>query len=382
MFEGQRIGDNGIFKRRPLIVPLSSDNYSQLFLQETPLMDVRAPIEFAKGAFPQARNIPLLDDEQRHVIGSCYADAGQDAAVALGLQLATPEIRSQRLTDWVDYLDANPGAHLYCFRGGLRSRTTQQWLAEQGRDIPLVSGGYKALRRFLIQRLETLSESAPMILLAGATGVGKTLVIQQWPHSLDLEGKSLHRGSAFGGTFVPQPTQISWENAIAIDWHKRRAASSAPILVEAESQLIGRIFVPQFLQDAMARAPVIVLEMPLQARIELLREDYVTHALEHLKVVAPHAPWAALEAHVVDNLRRIRKRLGNERCDGLINAVPDAVSALRTQADWGAFDHIIRVLLQEYYDKLYAHKMTEREARAVFRGDRLAVMQWLAENHS
>ncbi|MEH6562778.1 MAG: tRNA 2-selenouridine(34) synthase MnmH, partial [Marinobacter sp.] len=31
-----------------------TDNYLSLFLNNTPLMDVRAPVEFAKGSFPGA----------------------------------------------------------------------------------------------------------------------------------------------------------------------------------------------------------------------------------------------------------------------------------------------------------------------------------------
>lgn len=344
-------------------------------------MDVRAPIEFAKGAFPQSTNIPILDDDQRHEIGKKYADEGQDAAIERGLQMATAEIRQQRLEAWSEFVDQNPGAHLYCFRGGLRSRTTQSWLAEAGVEIPLITGGYKALRSYLIQQLEELSAKAPMVLLAGATGTGKTLLIQQWPQSLDLEGKSLHRGSAFGGTFVPQPSQINWENEIAIDWIKRVHASPQPVLVEAESQLIGRIYIPDYLQEAMSRAPVVVIEMPLSERVKLLREDYVSHALAHFQRVSPDEPWLALQAHVCDNLQRIRKRLGGERCDSLISRVPGAVQALRDSEDWGGFDHIIAVLLEQYYDKLYAHKMKSREQRAVFTGDRQAVLQWLAETY-
>ena len=39
-----------------------TDDYFDLFVNDVPLMDVRAPVEFTKGAFPCAANIPLLDD--------------------------------------------------------------------------------------------------------------------------------------------------------------------------------------------------------------------------------------------------------------------------------------------------------------------------------
>ncbi len=376
------MGDNATFADCRSHVSAQTDDYQHLLLNDVPMLDVRAPVEFAKGAFPSSRNLPILDDQQRHDIGTVYTQQGQNAAVALGLELATAEVRQQRLDAWSDYLRAHPEAHLYCLRGGLRSRTTQAWLKDRGIDVTLIKGGYKAMRNYALQQFENLSANAPLLVLAGATGSGKTLVIQQWQHAIDLEGKSLHRGSAFGGTFTPQPSQISWENAIAIDWLKRTQISDHPVLVEAESQLIGRIFLPQYLQDAMANSSVVVLEVPLQQRIELLREDYVSHALNHFKKTVPDDPWMALDAHVSENLQRIRKRLGGERCDYLVHCVRGAVKALRDSDDWGGFDHIIEVLLREYYDKLYAHKMQVREQQSIFRGDRESVLQWLAEKYT
>ncbi len=65
---------------------VGSESFQQLFLYDIPLLDVRAPSEFAAGAFPSALNLPLLDDEQRHVIGTEYAVSGQQAAIELGPQ--------------------------------------------------------------------------------------------------------------------------------------------------------------------------------------------------------------------------------------------------------------------------------------------------------
>ena len=37
-----------------------------------PLIDVRAPVEFARGALPGAVNLPLRDDAERHAVGIRY----------------------------------------------------------------------------------------------------------------------------------------------------------------------------------------------------------------------------------------------------------------------------------------------------------------------
>ena len=56
-------------------------------------MDVRAPVEFAKGAFPRSVNLPLMSDEERHLVGIRYKESGQDSAIELGAELLTPAIR-------------------------------------------------------------------------------------------------------------------------------------------------------------------------------------------------------------------------------------------------------------------------------------------------
>jgi len=38
---------------------------STLFTRHRPLIDLRAPIEFAQGAFASAINLPLMSDEER-----------------------------------------------------------------------------------------------------------------------------------------------------------------------------------------------------------------------------------------------------------------------------------------------------------------------------
>ncbi len=141
------------------------------------MMDMRAPLEFAKGAFPGAHSLPLMTDEERAAVGRCYKREGQQAAITLGHELVSGEVKARRLAAWVDFARRHPSGYLYCFRGGLRSQTVQQWLREAGIDYPLVLGGYKAMRRFLLEELERSVAAADIVLVAGKTGTGKTRVI-------------------------------------------------------------------------------------------------------------------------------------------------------------------------------------------------------------
>ena len=358
---------------------LNAEQFSALFLQDVALMDVRAPVEFCAGAFPDAMNLPLLDDEQRHRIGVEYAEHGQPAAIELGLALATPEIRAQRMAAWQQFIAENPHGYLYCFRGGLRSQTTQQWLADAGLHYPLIQGGYKALRRYLLEQLERLCEQGNIILLSGATGVGKTELIQGRSSSIDLEGRAKHRGSAFGKTFEPQPAQIDWENQIIIDWLRCEARSDSPVVIEAESRLIGRVHLPKVLQTAMAGAPMLLLQASIEDRASRLYQDYVEHSLAHYRS-GTEDPYALLHANVLDSLQRIKKRLGGLKFLQMSELLDGATSSLRDDNDAAGFYALIKMLLNDYYDELYAHYQNNNEPRVVLRGNSLQISDWLERN--
>lgn len=54
-------------------------DYKSIFLNNAPLLDTRAPIEFIQGSFPTASNLPLMNDEERAAVGTCYKNKGQEA---------------------------------------------------------------------------------------------------------------------------------------------------------------------------------------------------------------------------------------------------------------------------------------------------------------
>ena len=69
------------------------NNFSQIFKDNKPLLDIRAPIEFANGSFPGALNLPLMTNEERHQIGICYKDKGQESAIKLGHELVKGSLK-------------------------------------------------------------------------------------------------------------------------------------------------------------------------------------------------------------------------------------------------------------------------------------------------
>ena len=355
-----------------------TSDYRQLFLRDIPLLDVRAPVEFSHGAFPNAVNLPLLDDAQREQIGKRYKDAGQDEAIRLGLELATPQIREQRLRDWCGFSDAHPDGYIYCFRGGLRSRTTQQWLRERGVEMPLVRGGYKAMRRFLIDELENSAARVALVCVGGLTGVGKTRALLKTRHHIDFEGLANHRGSAFGRDPLDrQPAVIDWENRVSIAFLKHRERfPQRPLLVEDEGRCIGRVNLPDYLYAAMLRAPRALLEAGIERRVQMIREDYIERNWPEYRQVHPDDAEAEFSRFVLDNLARIQKRLGGDRYRRVCKGFEAALAKLFASGDASGFDAGIRTLLEEYYDPMYRYQIETKQPEIVFRGDEAEFLQW------
>ena len=359
-------------------LPVTND-YRRLFLEDTPLLDVRAPVEFARGAFPLAENRPLINDEERDSIGIRYKEMGQDAAVELGAELVTGEVRKARIQEWEHFFSKHPEAVLYCFRGGMRSKITQQWLKEKtGKSIPRVEGGYKALRRFLIDELDAAASEVNTLVIGGRTGVGKTLLLRRLPNSVDLEGLARHRGSAFGHYAIPQPSQIDFENALSIALLKHRARGNRPLIIEDEGQNIGSVHLPLHLFNRFKSGDFVILEASIDERIEITWKEYVRDALEDFQLVhgEEHA-FGAWHDYVMRGFSRIRKRLGGLRHAALANEIDAAMQHHRDTGEMQQHKSWIRALLVDYYDPMYDYQLGRKRKKVVFSGDANAVADYL-----
>ena len=363
-------------------LPLATD-LAGIFLQDVPLIDLRAPIEFKEGAFPTAVSLPLMTDEERAKVGTCFKQQGQAAAIALGHKLVGGAVRAERLEGWLAQLRQQPDALLYCFRGGLRSQTVQQWLHEAGVTRPRVAGGYKELRRFLIDTQDRAAAECHWTVLTGMTGSGKTHMLGQVAQAVDLEGHAHHRGSSFGQLPGGQPSNINFENKIAIELLKRRHRGEHAFVVEDESRLIGRCALPHSLYEAMCQAPLVVVDVPQEERAEQIRVDYVQDLWQrYQEMYGAEEGWPLFAGYLTDALARLKKRLGDRdhrELDQLMQA------ALLEQAGSGHTElHLawIRLLLTRYYDPMYLYQLNNKRERIRFRGDKQACLAFFAEQQA
>ncbi len=360
-----------------------SCNYHSIFASDAPLLDVRAPVEFAKGAFPGSFNIPLLDDNARQLVGVEYKAAGQQRAIELGAKLLAEEAREKLVQRWLAFSTAHPEGYLYCFRGGLRSRITQQWLRDAGCEYRLVSGGYKAMRQYLIQSLANHCSKLPLCLIGGRTGTGKTRLLNKLPNAVDLEGLAKHRGSSFGRMVVKQPSNIDFENAIAIEFIKQALEPRKQVFLEDEARMIGSACIPEPLRNQTLLSPVAILETPLETRVGYAVEDYVVDLLQRYQQHhGAERGFALFADYHRESLGRVQKRFGGVRYKNALDLLNCALKQHESNGELALYHAFIETILTDYYDPMYDYQMKKKQGRVVFTGNADALLSWClqAEN--
>lgn len=283
--------------------------------KEIPCFDVRSPQEYLHAHIPGAISLPLFSDEERARVGTTYKKKGKQEAIHLGVDIVGPKMGS-----FVKAVEGLKSLQIYCWRGGMRSGFMSQFLRFVGFQVSQLEGGYKAFRRACLDQFE---KPQKLFILGGYTGSGKTEVLQHLRH-IDLEALAQHRGSVYGELHdVVQPTSEHFENRLGVELFQK--AGQEAIWLEDESRLIGRCQIPNPLFEEMRKAPLFVMQCPLEERVERILNLYGQFSKER---------W-------ITSTLKIERRLGGERTREVIACV-----------ERGAFPDAIRLLLH-YYDRAY-----------------------------
>ena len=356
-----------------------SDDFKSIVLDHRPLIDVRAPVEFAKGAFPYAVNLPLMSDEERHLVGIRYKERGNDEATKLGHELVSGPVKEARIKAWSDFIDSHPDAMLYCFRGGQRSQISQQWLAEAGKNITRLKGGYKAFRHYLIEETERSIKRFSPIILGGRTGSGKTILLQELDNAIDLEALANHRGSSFGRHITPQPSQIDFENRLAYELIEKLEQGFTHLVFEDEGKNIGKDYLPDSFAHYLSPAPLVILETSIEERTEITFREYVSLAQERYRDSGYSDPLNEWKKDIEGAMERIKKRLGGVRYRHLNTIFETAVEQQIKDGSLDAHKEWVSYLLKEYYDPMYDYQIQKRADQIEFRGEYGEVLAYLQQ---
>ena len=241
------------------------------------LIDARSPAEFALDHLPGAINCPVLDDEERRIVGTIYKQRSAFEARRVGGAMVAANL-ARHLRERFHDQPADWRPLVYCWRGGLRSGSMVQWLRLVGWDAQQLAGGYKRFRGHVIAQIEAIAPQLPLRVLCGPTGSAKTALLHalsaQGAQVLDLEGLAVHKGSVLGkvpGT--PQPSQKRFETQLAVQL--QAFDLGRPVYVESESRKIGQISLPTPLLERLRASPCIEIVASPEARLDYLLRDYV-----------------------------------------------------------------------------------------------------------
>ena len=240
------------------------------------LIDARSPAEFALDHLPGAINCPVLDDEERRVVGTLYKQTGAFEARRVGGAMVAANLARHLREHFADK-PAHWKPLVYCWRGGLRSGSMVTWMRMVGWDAQQLAGGYKSFRRHVITQLDALCPQLQLRVLCGTTGSAKTRILQalaaEGAQVLDLEAMASHKGSLLGALpGVAQPSQTRFETLIATALEPMD--TSRPVYIEGESARIGRLTLPRTLLDNMRAAPCIEIRASAGERLAYLLRDY------------------------------------------------------------------------------------------------------------
>lgn len=297
----------------------------------TVLIDARSPAEYALDHLPGAINCPVLDDEERRIVGTTYVQVSAFEARKIGGAMVARNI-ARHLEDLFHDKPRDWRPLVYCWRGGMRSGSFVNWLRLVGWDAQQLKGGYKAWRAHVIEQIALIAPQLDLRVLCGPTGSAKTRVLQalaaDGEQVLDLEDLAAHRGSVLGGMpGRPQPSQKGFETALMQDL--ARFDLGRRVWVEAESRRIGRLTVPEPLLQRLRESRVIEIDATPEARLAYLLRDYA---------------WLAGDPQgLADKLGTLRELLPK-----------DVLAQWQAWALHRELPPLFAALMAQHYDPLYA----------------------------
>ncbi|NOU73093.1 tRNA 2-selenouridine(34) synthase MnmH [Paenibacillus sp. LMG 31458] len=305
--------------------------------KEIVMIDVRSPSEYQDSTIPGSLNIPLFDDVERAEIGTNYKQVSVQVAKDRGL-----EIVSAKLPAFVKTFEQiKEKKAVFCWRGGMRSKTTATVLSLMGIRTYRLTGGFRAYRKWVVDTLEKMDFKPRVCVISGNTGAGKTAILRHLQRDgypvLDLEAMAGHRGSIFGHVGLQANNQKTFEALLLTNLLKMEDAPY--ILIEGESKRIGKAVIPEFIVSKKDSGTQLFIEMPIDERARHIIEDY--------------RPWENKQ-ELLQAYSHIKDRIHTPIAKSIEIALKEE-----------QFEHAVCLLLEHYYDPRYEHAMNKYEQEII-----------------
>lgn len=299
------------------------------------LIDARSPAEFAEDHIPGAINCPVLDNEQRILVGTLYKQSSPFDARKIGAVLVARNVANHIET----YFSDKPKGWrplVYCWRGGQRSGAFTHILREVGWSAKRLQGGYKSWRSHVIEQLDIVPKPLRFTVVAGPTGSAKTRVLEamqrQGHQVLNLEALAQHKGSVLGDLpGQPQPSQKMFETLVLTEVAGFDPAR--PVFVESESKRVGQLRVPDAVFQGIQDGNWVRVQASVEQRVQFLLRDYDYF----------------LSGPVLEQqLDRLKEMCGGE-----------TVNRWKSLAASKEFSTLVAELLSQHYDRFYIRSLNK-----------------------
>ena len=283
--------------------------------------DTRTPKEFEEATIPGAVNIPLFSNEERAVVGTIYKKIGKNEAIEKGMEFV-----SKHLPNMLKEFNKYKGKKIviFCWRGGMRSRSITALLDSLGFDVYQMKGGHKEFRRYVLRTLENYKLTSKLIVLNGLAGSGKTEILNKFNNSIDLEGLAQHRNSLLGAVGLKPRSQKMFDALLLKRLEELK--NEKYIFIEGEGRKIGNVILPLFLYNGMKKGINVLIERDINKRAERLVKEYGSHKEELI--------------NLLDKFNKLTSNKNILLLKKLLNENKLQESAL--------------IFLKEYYDKKYS----------------------------
>lgn len=311
-------------------------NIEELIYNDVFFIDVRSPKEYEEDHIKNSINIPLLENDEREIIGTIYKQIGKKEAIDKGYDIVVPKL-DYFYNKVKDICLKYEKVVVYCFRGGMRSTSIVDFLISKGMKVYKLSGGYKSYRRYVLDYIDKVDDKFNFIVLHGNTGVGKTELLVNLDKKeipiLDFEQYANNSGSVFGEIFYKKSdsSQKYFESKIFNQLIKYEVLQKYNIFMESESKKIGRCILPNSIWENMKKAKHILITSSIENRVKRCVDDYTKKTFDN-------------DEKLISAISKLKNTIGNKKVNELIE-----------KSKMKDYEYIANFLMLEYYDKLYYH---------------------------
>ena len=295
------------------------------------MVDVRSPEEFNEATIPGSINIPVFTNKERAEVGTIYKQVGAEEAKIKGLA-----IFSEKLPAFIaEFKQIETPITVFCWRGGMRSKTTATVLDLMGVHAKRLTGGIRTYRQWVVHELEKQEFKPKLYVLNGYTGSGKTAILKKLYEKgypvIDLEGMAGHRGSIFGQIGLEPSNQKKFDSLLLAE--VLRYKDKPYVFIEGESRRIGKVCIPDFLNDKKENGLQLFIDLPVKVRVQNILEDY--------------QPWESPQPFK-EAFQLIKKHIHTP-----------VAKQIEVDLNSGEFAAATKLLLEYYYDPKYEYSRNQ-----------------------